>query len=153
MKIKLSVQEIIAMLDGEVASTDEIKETMTGALVALIGSDQMKATMSRVTVDHVRSMLKDALSVKPRWGSEPKTLEGWAADIMKQHLIDELKDVNIKAVIQEQLASVVEQMVLAQFDAVQRKSVTEEVTTYLAGRDLLALIRGEVKHLFKQLQL
>ena len=101
MKLNMSPAEFLDMMtDGRIPQ--EVRETMAGAILSVIDSDEMTKAIMAKCEKEVRSVMNGAIRIDTTGGWKTEyNLNGWAKEIVLKDFTDKVKELDLRAVIAE----------------------------------------------------
>lgn len=149
LKIDMSPAELVKFVtDGQFP--ESARETLVGGILAMCDSPEMsKAIMSKVESE-VRSVLNEALRIKSDgYYGNKVSLQGWASEIMLAELTNKVKELDIKSIMREMIATEVKKQFDEALRANVRSTIESEYKVLLKGRvdayDIEHLVETRVK--------
>ena len=151
MKIVISPDEMVAFVTSG-NFPESAKKTLAGGVMAMCNSPEMlEAIMTKVN-SQVEKVMAGAISMtydNHYNGNNPKTLKGWAADILLNELTNKAKQLDMKDIIRTAVAEEVSK----QFESALRENIKatiaseyKEALLYRVERyDIAPIVEAKVK--------
>lgn len=152
MKLSLNSKELLEIMQSG-SMGQGVKEKLTGSLLAVVNSQEMKDTIQQRVTSHIQTVLKDACKVTNSWNKTQLT--GWLAEPILAAVKDAIKGMDITAYIDSQVKTEIERQVAGAIKETAKGIITEDFLQAIMDRalkvDFDAMVRKHVTEAMRRM--